>query len=62
MFLFFVVPRTPEPAFPAIPSPELTRQMLAEKQQKLRQALPLPEKVLARIRGLARPKAEKEAP
>jgi hypothetical protein len=47
---------------PAAPSPEETRRMLAEKDEKLRQAVPMPEEVRAKIRGLTTQKAGKEEP
>jgi len=37
---------------PRVPSPEATRRMLAEKDEKLKKAVPPPKEVQARIRGL----------
>ena len=51
-----------EPGRPMIPSPEETRRMLAEKEQALKQAVPMPEEVRERIHSLARKKAGKEVP
>jgi hypothetical protein len=55
-------PKRPESAHPAIASPEETRRMLAEKDEILRKAVPMPEEVRAKIRGLAVKKAGKEPP
>ena len=45
-----------------VPSPEDTRRMLAEKDEKLKAAVPPPEAVRAKIRGLAGQLAGKETP
>ena len=37
---------------PAVPSPEETRRMLAEKEKKIKKSVPPPEAVQAKIRGL----------
>ena len=49
-----------ESARPAVPSPEVTRQMLAEKDKIIQRATPMPEELRAKIRGLAGQLAGKE--
>ena len=49
-------------ARPPVPSPEETRRMLAEKEEKLKTAVPPPETVRAKIRGLAGQLAGKDTP
>jgi len=41
-----------EVARPAVPSPEETRRMSAEKEKKIKKSVPPPEAVQAKIRGL----------
>ena len=55
-------PKGDESWRPAVASPEETRQMLAEKEEKLKKAVPMPEEVREAMRSLARKKAGKEAP
>jgi hypothetical protein len=50
-----------EPARTTVASPEETRQMLAEKDEKIKQAVRMQEEVRAKMRGLARRMAGKEA-
>jgi hypothetical protein len=45
--------KTAESARPAVPSPEVTRRMLAEKDKIIQRATPMPEELRAKIRGLA---------
>ena len=40
-------------ARPSVPSPQEIRRMLAEQDEKLKQAVPMPEEVRAKLRGLA---------
>jgi hypothetical protein len=48
------------PARPAVPTPEQTRRMLAEKDKLIKQATPMPEELRAKIRGLAGQMARKD--
>ena len=50
-----------ESARPAVPTPEETRRMLAEKEEVLKRSVPMPEELRARIRGLAGQLAGKDA-
>ena len=52
----------PESARPAVPGPQETRRRLAEKEEILKQAVPMPEELRAKIRLLALKKAGKEPP
>ena len=47
------VQKAAESAWPAAPSVEETRKMLAEKDKKIKAAVPPPEEVKAKMRGLA---------
>jgi hypothetical protein len=49
------------PACPAVPTPEETRRMLAEKDKLIKQATPMPEELRAKIRGLAGQMARKDS-
>jgi hypothetical protein len=55
-------PRGKEPTRPPVPSPEETRRMLAEKDEKLKNTVPPPKVVQAKIRGLTGKLAGKDAP
>ena len=54
--------RGTELARPPVPSPEETRKMLAEKDEKLKNTVPPPKVVQAKIRGLTGKLAGKDAP
>jgi hypothetical protein len=54
--------KSPENPRPAIASPEETRRMLNEKDKILKEAVPMPEEVRAKLRGLASKMGGKEDP
>ena len=55
-------PNMPESGRRGVASPEETRRMLDERDEMIKQAVPMPEELRAKIRGLAMKKAGKEPP
>ena len=55
-------PKGAEAMRPAIATPEETRRMLDKKDEILKQAVPMPEEVRAKLRGLAKKMGGKEEP
>jgi hypothetical protein len=54
-------PKNPGSARPAVPTPEETRRMLAEKDEKLKQSVPMPGELRAKMRNLKEQLAGKDA-
>jgi len=55
-------PKAAESARPSVPSVEETRRMSAEKEEKIKQAVPMPEELRAKMRGLVGKLAGKDTP